>query len=76
VVIVQDYCSSFFIGYGALLSSMLDLRGVSLTKGSRSVTQTILSPVQRSVSEYIFSPIGRFPADVKNFWKDKMQSGK
>ena len=52
----------------ALFFITLDLRGVSLTKGSRSVTQTILSPVQRTVST-IFSPIGRFFGDVKNFGK-------
>ena len=52
----------------ALFFITLDLRGVSLTKGSRSVTQTILSPVQRAVSS-IFSPVGRFFSDVKNFGK-------
>ena len=52
----------------ALFFITLDLRGVSLTKGSRSVTQTILSPVQRTVSS-IFSPVGRFFGDVKNFGK-------
>ena len=52
----------------ALFFITLDLRGVSLTKGSRSVTQTILSPVQRTVSN-IFSPVGRFFSDVKNFGK-------
>jgi rod shape-determining protein MreC len=52
----------------ALFFITLDLRGVSLTKGSRSVTQTILSPVQRTVSS-IFSPVGRFFSDVKNFGK-------
>jgi len=52
----------------ALFFVTLDLRGVSLTKGSRSVTQTILAPVQRTVST-IFSPVGRFFGDVKNFGK-------
>ena len=52
----------------ALFFITLDLRGVSLTKGSRSVTQTILSPVQKTVST-IFSPVGRFFSDVKNFGK-------
>lgn len=52
----------------ALFFITLDLRGVSLTKGSRSVTQTILAPVQRTVSS-IFSPVGRFLSDVKNFGK-------
>ena len=52
----------------ALFFITLDLRGVSLTKGSRSVTQTILAPVQRTVSS-IFSPLGRFLSDVKNFGK-------
>ena len=52
----------------ALFFITLDLRGVSLTKGSRSVTQTILSPVQRTVSS-AFAPVGRFFSDVKNFGK-------
>jgi rod shape-determining protein MreC len=52
----------------ALFFITLDLRGVSLTKGSRSITQTVLSPVQRTVSS-IFSPVGRFFSDVKNFGK-------
>ena len=52
----------------ALFFITLDLRGVSLTKGSRSVTQTILSPVQRTFST-IFSPVDRFFGDVKNFGK-------
>lgn len=56
----------------ALFFITLDLRGVSLTKGSRSVTQTILSPVQRTVSS-IFSPVGRFFGDVKNFGKTNAQ---
>ena len=56
----------------ALFFITLDLRGVSLTKGSRSVTQTILSPVQRTVST-IFSPAGRFFSDVKNFGKTNAQ---
>lgn len=56
----------------ALFFITLDLRGVSLTKGSRSVTQTILSPVQRTVST-IFSPVGRFFSDVKNFGKTNAQ---
>ena len=46
----------------------MDLRGVSFTSGSRSVTQTILAPVQKSVSN-IFAPVGRFFSDVKNFGK-------
>ena len=52
----------------ALFFITLDLRGVSLTKGSRSITQTVLAPVQRTVSS-IFSPVGRFFSDVKNFGK-------
>ena len=56
----------------ALYFITLDLSGVSLTKGSRSVTQTILSPVQRTVST-IFSPVGRFFSDVKNFGKTNAQ---
>lgn len=50
----------------------LDLRGVSLTKGSRSVTQTTLAPIQRAVAD-IFSPVGRFFGDVKNFGKTKAE---
>lgn len=56
----------------ALFFVTLDLRGVSLTKGSRSVTQTMLSPVQKTVST-IFSPLGRFLSDVKNFGKTKAE---
>lgn len=56
----------------ALFFITLDLRGVSLTKGSRSVTQTVLSPVQRTVSS-IFSPVGRFFSDIKNFGKTKAE---
>jgi len=52
----------------ALFFITLDLRGVNLTKGSRSLSQTILSPVQRTVSD-IFSPVGRFFGDIKNFGK-------
>jgi rod shape-determining protein MreC len=52
----------------ALFFITLDLRGVSLTRGSRSVTQTILAPVQKTVSS-IFSPVGRFLSDIKNFGK-------
>ncbi len=44
----------------------LDLRGVSLTKQSRSATQTILSPIQEGFSS-IFSPVGNFFSDIKNF---------
>ena len=56
----------------ALFFITLDLRGVSLTNGSRSVTQTVLSPVQRTVSS-IFSPVGRFFSDIKNFGKTKAE---
>ena len=56
----------------ALFFITLDLRGVSLTKGSRSITQTVLSPVQRTVSS-IFSPVGRFFSDIKNFGKTKAE---
>lgn len=56
----------------ALFFITLDLRGVSLTKGSRSVTQTVLSPIQRTVSS-VFSPVGRFFGDVKNFGKTKSE---
>ena len=44
----------------------LDLRGVSLISGSRSVTSTILAPFQKGASN-IFAPFGRFFSDVKNF---------
>ena len=56
----------------ALFFVTLDLRGVSLTKESRSITQTMLSPVQKTVST-IFSPLGRFLSDVKNFGKTKTE---
>jgi rod shape-determining protein MreC len=48
----------------------LDLRGVSLTKSSRSITQSVLAPVQKGVSN-VFSPVGRFFSDIKNFGKTK-----
>ena len=48
----------------------LDLRGVSLTKSSRSITQSVLAPVQKGVST-VFSPIGRFFSDIKNFGNTK-----
>lgn len=50
----------------ALFFITLDLRGVSLTSGSRSITQTLLAPVQKSVSA-VFAPVGRFFSDVANF---------
>ena len=56
----------------ALFFITLDLRGVSLTTGSRSGTQTVLSPIQRTVSS-VFSPVGRFFGDVKNFGKTKSE---
>ena len=56
----------------ALFFITLDLRGVTLTSGSRSVTQSILAPVQKSVSN-IFAPVGRFFSDVKNFGKTNSQ---
>ena len=60
LIVILLVTSLFFI--------TLDLRGVSFTSGSRSVTQTILAPVQKSVSN-IFAPVGRFFSDVKNFGK-------
>ena len=48
----------------------LDLRGASVTKGSRSLTQSFLAPIQKGVSD-IFSPVGRFFSDVKNFPSEK-----
>ncbi|CAB4760083.1 unannotated protein [freshwater metagenome] len=50
----------------------LDLRGVSITKNSRSATQSLLAPVQRGVSDF-FSPVGNFFSDVKNFGKTKAE---
>ncbi len=50
----------------------LDLRGVSLTKGSRSATQSILAPIQRGFSDF-FSPVGNFFGDIKNFGKTKAE---
>jgi len=43
---------------------------VSITKGSRSVTQSFLAPIQKGVSD-LFSPVGRFFSDVKNFPSEK-----
>ena len=56
----------------SLLLITLDLRGVGITSGSRNVTQTILSPIQKAASD-IFAPVGRFMSDVKNFGKTKAQ---
>jgi len=56
----------------SLLLITLDLRGVSLISGSRSVTQTVLSPIQKATSD-IFAPVGRFMSDVKNFGKTKAE---
>lgn len=50
----------------------LDLRGVGITSGSREVTQSVLSPIQKAASN-IFAPLGRFVSDVKNFGKTKAQ---
>ena len=50
----------------------LDLRGVSITKTSRSATQSFLAPVQRGVSDF-FSPVGNFFSNVKNFGKTKAE---
>lgn len=50
----------------------LDLRGVSITKNSRSATQSLLAPVQRGVSDF-FAPVGNFFSDIKNFGKTKAE---
>lgn len=50
----------------------LDLRGVSITKNSRTATQSLLAPVQRGVSD-LFSPVGNFFSDVRNFGKTKAE---
>lgn len=50
----------------------LDLRGVSLTEKSRSVTQTLLSPIQKGVST-VFSPVGNLFSNIKNFGTTKSQ---
>ena len=50
----------------------LDLRGVGITSGSRNITQTVLSPIQKAASD-IFAPVGRFMSDVKNFGKTKAE---
>ena len=50
----------------------LDLRGVSITKNSRSATQSFLAPIQRGVSD-LFSPVGNFFSDIKNFGKTKAE---
>jgi rod shape-determining protein MreC len=48
----------------------LDLRGSSTTTSSRSLTQTILAPIQKGVAD-IFAPVGRFFSDIKNFPGEK-----
>ena len=56
----------------SLLLITLDLRGVGITSGSRNITQTVLSPIQKAASD-IFAPVGRFMSDVKNFGKTKAE---
>jgi rod shape-determining protein MreC len=46
----------------------LDLRGISITKTSRSATQSFLAPIQRGFSD-VFSPVGNFIGEIKNFGK-------
>jgi rod shape-determining protein MreC len=48
----------------------LDLRGISLTSKSRSVTQSFLSPIQRGVST-VFSPVGNLFSNIRNFGTTK-----
>jgi len=50
----------------------LDLRGVNITKNSRSATQSFLAPIQRGVSDF-FSPAGSFFSDIKDFGKTKSE---
>ena len=50
----------------------LDLRGVNITKNSRSAAQSFLAPIQRGVSD-LFSPLGNFFSDIKNFGKTKSE---
>ena len=51
----------------------LDLRGISLTKTTRSATQSFLAPIQRGFSDF-FSPVGNFIGDIKNFGKIKAEN--
>ena len=51
----------------------LDLRGISLTKTTRSATQSFLAPIQRGLSDF-FSPVGNFIGDIKNFGKIKAEN--
>lgn len=51
----------------------LDLRGISITKSSRSVSQSFLAPIQRGFSDF-FSPVGNFISDIKNFGKIKSEN--
>ena len=51
----------------------LDLRGISITKGSRTATQSFLAPIQRGFSD-LFSPVGNFISDIKNFGKVKAEN--
>jgi rod shape-determining protein MreC len=51
----------------------LDLRGISLTKTSRSATQSFLAPIQRGFSDF-FSPVGNFISNIKNFGKIKTEN--
>jgi rod shape-determining protein MreC len=50
----------------------LDLRGIGVTQQARSVSSTVLAPIQRVLSD-AFSPVGNFFSNVKNFGKIKSQ---
>jgi rod shape-determining protein MreC len=56
----------------SLLFITLDLRGISFTKTSRSVSQTVFRPVEKVVSK-IFSPVGNFFSNIKNFPRIKSE---
>jgi rod shape-determining protein MreC len=50
----------------------LDLRGIGVTQQARSVSSTVLAPIQRVISD-AFSPVGNFFSNVKNFGNIKHQ---
>ena len=50
----------------------LDLRGVSLIKGIRHGTQSVLGPVQRAASS-AFSPVGTFFSDIAHLGRTRAE---
>lgn len=56
----------------ALFLITLDLRGLKLASGIRSVVSTVIAPIERTLTKAV-SPIGDFASDVRNFGQTKKQ---